>query len=667
MCAIAGEISLTPGGRVRLDAAGPMAAALRHRGPDQWGWWTPDDRSVALVNARLAIVDLDGGRQPLANEDGSVWVTFNGEIYGFERLMADLAARGHRFRTRTDTEVIAHLYEEYGARFTDHLRGEFALALHDVRAKTTLLVRDRFGIKPLFYARTPSALVFASEMKGLFAHPDVSPSLNRDEALHMLGGVFLPGHTLFEGVRQVEPGTMLRVTRDRVETERYWAVDLHAAEGASPMDDRDVVAEFSARLAESIRLRLHGDVEPGVYLSGGVDSAAVTRGMADTGRRIQAFTVGFAGAAYDETARATEVASSRGVEHHVVRVGPLDLADPFVASVWHAEAPVINAHAAAKFVLSGLAARHVKVVLTGEGADETLVGYDQFRHQQHLDVLRRDPGDRAARAAMRDLLRRTGTLSGTIPITRYPDEARVRRLFGCYPYPLAKSPYYQPRLRALLCAPLRARSRTLDSLAELAPLLDRAALASLPAVAQSQHVLIATELPGYVLSTLGDRMEMAHSVEGRTPFLDHPLVEYVNRLPLRFKLRHDVDKWVLREAGRDGRDAVSAPKRPFMAPSLSTLGLDRRHGPLDRYFDRALIEEAGIFNPSAIAALRLGARILPAGTRAQAVCEAATVLALSVHVLFDLYCRRLRESLERYRCPARVEAGDGAVPAVAIV
>lgn len=656
---------LVPDRRVRLDAIPSMVGALGHRGPDQWGYWTDPAQSVSLLNARLAIVDPAAGRQPIANEDGTVWVTFNGELYGFERLAADLARLGHRFRTRTDTEVLVHLYEEHGLGLTRFLRGEFALALHDARTHTTILIRDRLGVKPLFYAVLPDRLVFASEMKGLFAHPDVEPRLDREQVVHMLGAVFLPGRALFEGVRQVEPGTCVVVREGQTDVRRYWSLDLTPSDPRrAGADDQPVVEEFAHRFEEAVRIRLHGDVETGVYLSGGVDSAAVARVVTDVRPSLKAFTVGFADAGYDETDRAAAVASALGIEHHVMRLGPGDLAEPFVDAIWFGEAPVVNAHAAAKFELSRLAAQSVKAVVTGEGADEVLLGYAQFRHQRLLDTLRRLPGDKAARLAMRRLLASAGALTGTIPITEYPDYARVTALFGCYPYPLAKTPYYQRRLGPLLSGPLRRRARALDSLAELAPLLDRAALEGLPAVAASQYVLLRTELPAYILGSLGDRVEMAHGIEGRTPFLDHELVEFLNRLPADFKLRGDTDKWVLREAMRERLPgAVLATKRAFMAPSLTTLGLDRRRSPLDEYFRADLVEDAGVFNPAAIAAMRLAARLLPAGTRAQAVAEAATVLALSVHVLFDLYCRRLRASLERYRRPGTLALADGEVTA----
>lgn len=664
MCAIAGEIVLTRQARVRLDAIAPMIGALRHRGPDQWGYWTPADASVLLLNARLAIVDRDHGRQPMANEDETIWVTFNGELYGFERLARELAQRGHHLRTRSDTEVIAHLYEEYGEGFVRHLRGEFALALHDTRRRVTLLVRDRFGIKPLFYATTGESLVFASEMKGLFAHPLVSPRLDPDQIFHMLGAVFLPGRSLFAGVQQAPPGSFVRIENGAITTSRYWTPELSHETGpdADSPGDAAVVEEFSERLTDAVRVRLHGDVEAAVYLSGGIDSAAVTSLMTDVRRPLKAFTVGFASPEYDETAPAADLAAHTQVEHHVARLGPGDLAAPFVEALWHGEAPVINAHAAAKYVLSELASRHVKVVLTGEGADELLAGYPQFRHQQLLDRLRQHPGDRAARAQLEAFLARSGTLSGTIPIDRYPDFERVTALFGAYPYPLAKTIYYQRRLWALLSTSFRRRSRSLDSLADLAALLEPQPFAGLPAVTASQALLFRTELPAYILSSLGDRMEMAHSVEGRTPFLDHELVEFVNRLPLRFKLRGAVDKWILRQAmAARLPQAAAAPKRVFMAPSLSTLGLEARESPLDAYLERRLIDEAGVFNPRAVAALRLGARLLPRGSRAQMVCESAVILALSVHAIFALFCRDVRGSLARYGRPGAIDVRDGAV------
>ncbi len=663
MCAIAGEIALDRGSRVSLDAIPAMISALRHRGPDQWGYWIDAQASVALLNARLAIVDADGGRQPVANEDESIWVTFNGELYGYEALTRELVAKGHRFRTRSDTEILVHLYEEYGDDFTRYLRGEFAFALHDSRQGRTCLVRDRFGIKPLFYTRAGESLIFASEIKGLCAHPAVTPRLDADQIVHMLGGLFMPGASMFEGVQQVPPGCMLRVEHGRTALTRYWRLHLSRDSDAraAGRTDEAVIEEFGHRLEEAVSVRLHGDVESAVYLSGGVDSAVIAHLMRERRSNVRAFTVGFEDVAYDEAPSAKAVADAAGLEHHVERLGVGALSQAFVDTVWHVEQPVVNTHSAAKFVLSALARRHVKVVLTGEGADELLAGYRQFKHQQLLDDVHRSPADADVQRELRAFLSEGGTLDGTIPIARYPHASRVFAQFGAYPYPIAKTHYYQRRLWALLSAPCRRRASDLDSLETLARLIDRDSLAGLPAVAASQQLLFETELPGYILSVLGDRVEMAHAIEGRTPFLDHHLVEFVSGLPVGFKLRGAVDKWLLRQFARSRvPEQALAKKGVFVAPSLLTLGMHRHHDLLDAYLTRHRVEETGIFNPSAVAAVRLGARLLPRQSRARAVCEAATVLALSVQTLFDLYCRDLRGSFARYRWPGTVDTAIGA-------
>lgn len=245
-----------------------MASAIRHRGPDQWGYYVGGSETALLINTRLSIVDLSNGKQPLCNEDGSIWVVLNGELYGYAAIAAELTERGHRFRTRSDTEVIVHLYEEYGEDFVSHLRGEYAIALLDERQEVLYLVRDRFGIKPLFYSEPPDSLVFASEIKAIFQHPEVPRRLDRSSIFHTLHGLLLPGVTAFEGVHSVEPGCMLRVSRSGITRHRYWDLPI-AQEPTARIAEPEAVEEFRRLFEESVRLRLHGDVEVGAYVSGG--------------------------------------------------------------------------------------------------------------------------------------------------------------------------------------------------------------------------------------------------------------------------------------------------------------------------------------------------------------------------------------------------------------
>ena len=275
MCGIAGEFAFE---REQVTAvASRMIATLRHRGPDSSGHYVSPAKNVLLVNTRLAIVDVGGGTQPLRNEDGAVWITFNGEIYGFAALARQLERQGHRLRTRCDTEVIVHLYEEYGEAFVEHLRGEFAFALYDQRDHTLWLGRDRFGVKPLYYALSPRSLLFGSEIKAIFSNPGITRALNPSFIYAYLHGLLPPGETAFVEVRQVEPGCLLRVTAAGVEERRYWQPRFAETRAAadSTVAEREFVEEFHRLFAEAVDLRLQGDQAPGVYLSGGLDSTAV--------------------------------------------------------------------------------------------------------------------------------------------------------------------------------------------------------------------------------------------------------------------------------------------------------------------------------------------------------------------------------------------------------
>src|SRR5438552_3050120 len=393
MCGIAGEFLFDPAMQIDPSRIPATVSAIRHRGPDEWGYYIGCGGSALLINTRLSIVDVSNGRQPLPNEDGSIWVVLNGEIYGFSALAAELAQRGHRFRTRSDTEVIVHLYEEYGEDFVSHLRGEFAIAVLDQRQSLLFLVRDRFGIKPLYYSELPDSLVFASEIKAIFQHPKARPRLDHVNIFHSLHTLLLPGATTFEGVKMVEPGHLLRVSASGVSHRRYWDLPIDT-ERSGRIEEGEAVEEFRRLFNESVRLRLQGDVEVGAYVSGGLDSMAVASAAAQSyTRQLKVFTVSFEDPRLDEGPAAQEFCKRNGFDHHIVRIGAGDLEPYFERCLWHSEIPVANSHGAAKMVLSELARRHVKVVLTGEGSDEALAGYNVFRHIALLESTRANPKD----------------------------------------------------------------------------------------------------------------------------------------------------------------------------------------------------------------------------------------------------------------------------------
>lgn len=656
MCGIAGAFLTRPDQRLEPESLVPMISVLAHRGPDDWGYYLDERRRVMLLHSRLSIVDLEGGRQPLSNEDGSVWVTCNGEIYDFQRIAAELQARGHRFRTRSDTEVIVHLYEEYGEEFVGHLRGEFALALYDRRKDQFYLVRDRFGIKPLYYTTVGDCLLFASEIKALLRHPAMRAEFNRDTVFHLFGGVMLPGETLFKGVRQVEPGCFVKVDGPELRQVRYWDLTFPSVAEEQAMESHlDVeasVAEFRRLFEETVALRLQGDVEVGVYLSGGIDSAAVALIMAQrASRAVQAFTVSFDDPAYDELAPARAIAEAGGLEHHVVRVGAGGLAAHFPQFLWHTELPVLNSHGAAKFLLSELAGQHVKAVLTGQGADELLAGYEPFEHQLLLEAARKDPKNPDARRRLAEFRPQSGKLDVFTRVRQYPSYERVLDLFGAYPYSVMRPLLHQSRIRRLFAPGFREATAGADSLQELAQRIGLSRLAGLSPIAATQYLLFKTDLPGYILSTLVDRPEMAHSVEGRVPFLDHKLAEFACRLPVSMKLNDRGNKHVLRQAmtGLVPEAVRVRPKKLFLAPSAESLGLDRPGNPLiATYLAPDRIREVGIFDPLRLKGILQGVRFLPKGSHYQVLCEMLTMGALSLHILHELFCRDFRGSAERF-------------------
>jgi asparagine synthase (glutamine-hydrolysing) len=512
MCGIAGEFIAQSDGLIDRANIVPMISALAHRGPDDWGYYMDRREKALLLHARLSIVDLEHGQQPLSNEDGTVWVSANGEIYGYQQMTRELEARGHRFRTGSDTEVIVHLYEEYGEAFVEHLRGEFAIALYDEKKSTLYLVRDRFGIKPLFYTLERGSVIFASEIKSIFRHAGTTREFDEHALISMLCTSMPPAATLFKNVKQVEPGCFLKATETQIRQVRYWDLPLlqqaDEANSAGRHNEESAVEEFRYLLEESVRLRLHGDVEVGAYLSGGIDSCSVARLMSLlSDRPLKAFTVGFENRNYDETEQAKKVAEASGLEHHLVHIKAGDLASHFAESLWHSEIPVFNSHGAAKFLLSAEAGRHVKVVLTGEGADELLMGYNHFKHQTLLEETRLHPQNREARRSLNDFLINERDSTDIVRTKNYLDYERVTALFGCYPYTILRALEYPRKLKLFLSNSFKEKLAAVDSISELAQQFNPNALRGLSPLVATQYFFFKTDLANYILNYLGDREE----------------------------------------------------------------------------------------------------------------------------------------------------------------
>ena len=566
--------------------------SLHHRGPDGAGHWISSDRKVALGHTRLSIIDLETGDQPIASEDGQTRIVVNGEFYEYEAIRRELAQSGHRLRTRSDSEIALHLYEDFGVQCLHRLRGEFALVVWDEKNRNIFAARDRFGIKPLFYAWHRGTLYFASEVKSLFAAGVPA----RWDAESVYNSVELGGHqmrTLFDGIFQIPPGHYLIASEKHVEVHQYWDFHYPRADHTVPQrSDAEWAAEFRSALEEAVRIRLRADVPVGCYLSGGLDSCAVL-GLAARHHPepIRAFTLTFDRTEYDEGEIAREMAAKSGAEFCPIPIRQDDLADHFADAITQAETACFNAHGVAKYLLSrAVRDAGYKVVLTGEGSDEILAGYAFFRRDMLL--YNREGQDPAVVAGLLDELTRLNPVSRglLLPDGDAGSLDTVKRVLGFVPSWIETFSARSEKMRRLLDGDFLERFGQREGFRSFLNDIDvRGQLTGRDPLHQSLYLWAKTGLPSYILTMLGDRMEMAHSIEGRVPFLDHHVVEVIRSQPVSQKIRGMTEKFVLREAVRDAiTDTVyRRQKHPFLSPPatlnpndrLSALVQDTLRGP----------------------------------------------------------------------------------------
>jgi asparagine synthase (glutamine-hydrolysing) len=549
---------------VRAEVVERMRDSIFHRGPDGEGLFV--EQGIGLGHRRLAIVDVERGAQPMASDDGRLQLIFNGEIYNHPQLMPELVAGGVRYHTHCDTETILRLYERHGSDSPKRLRGMFAFAMWDRTERTLFLVRDRFGVKPLYYAHLDDGtLIFGSEIKAILASGEIRASLNRQAVPDALANYAPSGNeTLFAGIKRLPAGHTLTWRDGRIDIQPYW--DLHYRTVAlNGQSDADLVREYHERFRDAVRMRLMADVPLGMFLSGGIDSAAITATMSQlVDEPIKTFSVAFAEREANELEFARLVASRYRTDHHEVVVTP----DEFFASlprlVWHEDEPIAHPSSIALYFVSRLASERVKVVLTGEGSDETLAGYNRYRVTLFNQRLGRpyEALPRAMRAAVRhgiDTLPSGGAL-----------RRRLTRTFLYLPADLDTLYFdnfavFSRRRQQDLLAPELARELTgVDPYAAA-----HGALAATDAPTMLDRLLYAdTKTYLHELLMKQDQMSMAASIESRVPFLDHPLVEFASSLPQRLKLHGWTTKYVLRQAMRDllPEEILSRKKMGFPVP-----------------------------------------------------------------------------------------------------
>ncbi len=614
MCGIAGFIYADRQRPVDPDTLVAMAAIQYHRGPDGFGWQAMD--GVGFSHARLSIIDLDEerGRQPFVSADKRLMMTKNGELYDYQRIRANLSAEGARFLTKSDSEIVMHLYPKHGLDGTlPHLRGEFAFALFDRDEDTLHLVRDRFGIKPLYWTEIDGGLVFGSELKVLFAHPDVKREFDSAGLYHQLMQTMVPGTTAFAGVHQIKPGHALTIRRRNgkleIEDRRYWDMPFpeESARG-EPADEQEYIEGVRERLIEAVQLRMEADVPVGCYLSGGIDSCSIV-GMAaaSTQGSVRAYTIGFDNAEYDETAIAREMAEAVNAEHDVMLLEADHLYDHFEETLWHTERTIYNTLGVAKLLMS----RHVnetgyKVVMTGEGSDELFGGYPAFRRDMFLHGLDHlAPEERAEWEAM--LAESNKLFKGAMLAEESLDDPALTDRVGFTPSCLQPWLASGERVPGLLQADRRAALADYKPGVAIAETLDADSLAGRHPLDKAQYVWIKTMLEGQILTWGGDRVDMANAMEARPPFLDHHLAEYAAQLPPSMRIHGRTEKYVLREAmkGLLPETLYKREKFAFMAPPAHTD--PKKWGAMralaDKYLNADAVKEAGLLDHAGVEAI----------------------------------------------------------------
>jgi asparagine synthase (glutamine-hydrolysing) len=603
MCGIIGTVSWN-GQPPDVELLREMLGIIRHRGPDEFGLYI--DRRVGIGCARLSIVDLSTGQQPICNEDESLWIVFNGEIYNHPELRADLELAGHRFTTRSDTEVILHLYEDLGPECLQLLNGQFAIAIWNARESTLFLARDRLGIRPLFYTALPQGLVFGSEIKALLMDPRVEAKLD-PFALAQAFTFWAPlaPRSIFQGILELPPGHFLQANQNSLTISRYWALTFPGAGDEERISEEEASDQLFDLLSDATRLRLRADVDIGSYLSGGLDStfiAALIRQHAPGA--LCTFSIAFQESAFDERTYQEIATEFLGTDHRRTECSNAQVGEVFRDVVWHTEAPLLRSSPAPMYLLSKLVHENdIKVVLTGEGADEFLGGYNIYREDKVRRFWARQPDSDWRPLLLRRLYPYVANLgrggdtylaaffrqgladvdqAGYSHRIRWHNTSRLQRLF------------HDNVKEALIgYSPTGELLATLDGvMTDWSPL------------AQAQYLEVVTFMSPYLLSSQGDRMMAANSVEGRFPFLDHRVVEFGSRLPPGFKIRGLQEKYILKKSAQDilPPQVWQRHKQPYRAP-IHRAFLDQPLEFVEEMLSPGKLDAVGLFNPGAVSRL----------------------------------------------------------------
>jgi len=625
-----------------------MNSILVHRGPDQEGYHL--EPAVHLGVQRLSIQDLAGGSQPVYNEDRSIVVVFNGEIFNFKELRRDLIAQGHRFRTEGDTEVLVHLYEQHGTACLEKLNGQFAFALWDGNERRLFLARDRAGEKPLFYAVADGAFIFASEIKSILRHPAITPSVDR-RCLDQIFTFFMPVNprTMFSGISNLPPGRMIEVRNGDVQVRKYWEPPVPDLRASDDTPDAEWIERIREGIERSIRYRMISDVPIGVFLSGGLDSSIIAAVVGQFApEQLRTYSICHEDPYYDEGRYSDVMAEALGSEHRRLFITPECIANLLPTLVWRVEAPSCKTSNAAYIQLYRLAKASSTVILTGEGADEAFGGYPNVRMMKVLEFCARHPRLPGAERLMERVLPKGSTLRVMYhqpqPLSA-ADEALVRQRFGCVPADLQRFRSQQAVKASLFSDETHAALEGYSAEGEFADtLVNRDLIQGRHFIQQTQYFEYLLKLPNYLLVNPGDRAAMTHSVENRCPFLDHEFIELCMALPLRLRVRALNEKYALRKAfAKDlPSEILKRRKRPFTTFYVSSIYRNRPPEFMEEALSEQAIRHAGLFRYQAVDELKRRLRDPAMTVDEQVQLETPFSLVVTAQLWHQLFIKKFQ-------------------------
>jgi len=645
MCGIAGFYQFNEDLGTKKHTLRKMLTRIRHRGPDQSGVYLSDE--VGLGSVRLSIIDLSTGTMPLSNSDETQWVVFNGEIFNYIELREELIEKGHTFKTTSDTEVIVHLYEEYGVNFLEKLNGQFAIAIWDKNKQELFLARDRVGIRPLYYTEVGESFVFGSEIKSITEFPGVKPTISA-KALseYYTFWTALSPNTAFDGIFEVPPGSYMIINSEGHEVKTYWELPISKPGEYKYTEINEAAEEFERIFEDSVKLRLRADVQVAAYLSGGIDSSITTsfiKGLMP--ENLRTFSIGFTEKDYDESSFQNIAADYFQTDHSSVMCGPKDISENFKDVIWHSEAPLLRtAPTPMSLLAKSVKDANIKVVITGEGADELLGGYNIFKETKIRRFWAKDP-----KSKYRPLLLKK--LYPYLPQMSKATGNMLKMFFG-YRLNETESPVYShllrwnntSRIKNYLSAENKKQINGHDPIGDFEKKLEPK-LNGHDYLTKAQWIELNIFMSGYLLSSQGDRMGMANSIEGRYPFLDHRVIEFCMSLDPDLKLNGLNEKYLLKKMmkGRLPEPILNRPKQAYRAPIRSTFISKDLPEYLKNMLSEEKIKEFGIFNPDHVSQLLNKMR-----TKKQVseIDNMAVTAILSTQTLHDLFINRSMPELK---------------------